>query len=76
MYPQVRKDYYTINFKDPEALKILTCSLASQYFDLTLEIPSNRLIPTLPLRLNYLLWIEDLLSYQTPSDQVVGIDIG
>ncbi|KAL5254074.1 hypothetical protein ACHWQZ_G013737 [Mnemiopsis leidyi] len=73
---QARKDYFTLNFKDPESLKILTCSLASQYFDLTLELPSNRLIPTLPLRLNYLLWIEDLLSYHTTSNEVVGIDIG
>ena len=73
---QVRKDYYTINFKDPEALNTLTCALASHYFDITLDIPSNRLIPTLPLRMNYLLWIEDLLSYHATTDQIVGIDIG
>ena len=38
-----------------------------------------RLIPTLPLRINYLLWIEDLLKLVCPSvppDNFIGIDVG
>ena len=41
------------------------------------DLPPDRLIPTIPLRLNYLLWIEDLLELAKPSELVVhGIDIG
>ena len=36
----------------------------------------HRLIPTLPLRINYLLWIQDLLAGQGRSENVRGIDIG
>lgn len=34
------------------------------------------MIPTLPLRLNYILWVEDLLSISNCLDKVKGIDIG
>ncbi|KAJ8934525.1 hypothetical protein NQ314_013308 [Rhamnusium bicolor] len=39
-------------------------------------MPLNKLIPTIPLRLNYILWIEDLLSLTEQSETVKGIDIG
>eukprot|EP00794_Sanderia_malayensis_P014337 gene14337-15833_t len=51
-----------INFKDPEALRELTYTLLKEDFGIVLEIPLDRLIPTLSLRLNYIHWIEDLLS--------------
>lgn len=43
-----------------------------------MELPPDRLVPTLPLRLNYLLWVEDLLHLtKPPTEQIVhGIDIG
>lgn len=41
-----------------------------------MEIPLNKLIPTIPLRFNYLLWIEDLLSISGSCEPVKGIDIG
>eukprot|EP00116_Pleurobrachia_bachei_P006864 sb/3467126/ len=74
----VRPGYCTINFKDPVALRELTQTLASHYFSLELDLPLDRLIPTLPLRLNYLHWIEDLISFpdNTTSSQVRGLDIG
>lgn len=45
-------------------------------FGLDIEIPGNKLIPTVPLRLNYILWIEDLLSISKATQTVKGIDIG
>ncbi|KAK7069248.1 Methyltransferase-like protein 16 [Halocaridina rubra] len=43
------------------------------------SIPDGRLVPTLPLRLNYLLWIEDLVTLFTDKCKkniIVGVDIG
>ena len=69
----------TVNFKDPGALRALTCALLENDFGIKLTIPVNRLIPTVPLRLNYILWIEDLLNC-LPEKQshttVRGFDIG
>lgn len=39
-------------------------------------IPEDRLVPTLPLRLNYILWIEDLMAAIEIGDHVTGLDIG
>lgn len=59
------------------ALRALTCTLLKKDFDLEVEIPINKLIPTVPLRLNYILWIEDLLSIsEREGGEVKGIDIG
>lgn len=41
-----------------------------------IEIPPDKLLPTLPLRLNYILWIEDLLKHSDIKDEIIGIDIG
>ena len=41
-----------------------------------MNLPVNKLTPTLPLRLNYILWIEDLVDFAGLSTNVVGIDIG
>ncbi|CAH1230766.1 METTL16 [Branchiostoma lanceolatum] len=72
-----------INFKEPEAMRCLTCTLLKEDFGLEVEIPNDRLIPTLPLRLNYIHWIEDLLEGMGDvmkaagdSGKVTGIDIG
>lgn len=65
-----------IDFKDVNALRALSCTLLKKDFDLDVTIPPNKLIPTIPLRLNYLLWIEDLLSISPVDTQIKGIDIG
>ena len=70
---------FTVNFKDPEALRALTCALLENDFGLKLSIPLDRLIPTVPLRLNYILWIEDLLACLSDTQRhaiVRGFDIG
>ncbi len=84
IYPEFHKyllptsSGYTINFKDPKALRELTISLLHHDFGLKVELPLDRLIPTVTLRLNYIHWIEDLLQMLPQADlcQVTGLDIG
>ena len=68
----------TLDFKDQEAVACLTSSLLFRDFQLRVHLPPGRLIPTLPLRLNYLLWIEDLISLLPVEyhENVCGVDIG
>lgn len=63
-----------MNFKEPEAVRALTCTLLKEDFGLTIQIPLERLIPTVPLRLNYIHWVEDLIDGQKQLRR--GIDIG
>jgi len=62
-----------INFKDPNVLKALYIVLMKHYFNLNVDLPTNHLIPRIPQRLNYILWIEDLIS---KPEKANGIDIG
>uniref|UniRef100_A0A674DYW7 U6 small nuclear RNA (adenine-(43)-N(6))-methyltransferase n=1 Tax=Salmo trutta TaxID=8032 RepID=A0A674DYW7_SALTR len=63
-----------LNFKEPEAVRALTCTLLKEDFGLTTDIPLERLIPTVSLRLNYIHWVEDLIGGQGEPRR--GIDIG
>ena len=66
-----------LNFKDPEAVRELTYTLLKEDFSISLDVPLDRLIPTLPLRLNYIHWIEDLIDGGCKlGSEVRGIDIG
>lgn len=51
-----------------------TCLLKD--FNLNVQLPATKLIPTLPLRLNYIHWVEDLLRHAGTTSQIVGVDIG
>ncbi|XP_038549975.1 RNA N6-adenosine-methyltransferase mettl16 [Micropterus salmoides] len=80
-YPDFQQHVHTsltgrpvVNFKEPEAVRALTCTLLREDFGLTIEIPLERLIPTVPLRLNYIHWVEDLIDGQKQPRR--GIDIG
>lgn len=53
---------YTLDFSNPAAVRELTCAVLERDFDLRLEIPVDRLIPTVPQKLNYIHWLEDLLA--------------
>ncbi|KAJ8722138.1 hypothetical protein PYW08_004540 [Mythimna loreyi] len=66
----------TIDFKDPHSLRVLTKCLLKSDFNLDVDIPKDRLVPTLPLRLNYILWLEDLLDAIQRKDEISGLDIG
>ena len=71
---QDSKGRVTVDFKKPECMRALSWVLLKEDFGLDVDMPLNRLIPTVPLRLNYILWIEDLLLQR--RDGVKGIDIG
>ncbi|XP_061136201.1 RNA N6-adenosine-methyltransferase mettl16 [Syngnathus typhle] len=80
-YPEFQEHVHTnlsgravVNFKEPEAVRALTCTLLKEDFGLSIEIPLERLIPTVPLRLNYIHWVEDLVDGQKQRRR--GIDIG
>ncbi|XP_037123720.1 RNA N6-adenosine-methyltransferase mettl16 [Syngnathus acus] len=80
-YPEFQEHVHTnlsgravVNFKEPEAVRALTCTLLKEDFGLSIEIPLERLIPTVPLRLNYIHWVEDLVDGQKQPRR--GIDIG
>ncbi|XP_023685034.2 RNA N(6)-adenosine-methyltransferase mettl16 [Paramormyrops kingsleyae] len=82
-YPEFQQHVHTsltgrvgLNFKDPEAVRALTCTLLKEDFGLTIEIPLERLIPTVPLRLNYIHWVEDLIGAGPSDAPRRGIDIG
>ncbi|XP_018409607.1 PREDICTED: methyltransferase-like protein 16 [Nanorana parkeri] len=68
----------SVNFKEPGAVRALTCTLLKEDFGLTIDIPLERLIPTVPLRLNYIHWVEDIINYHSSDKSTVrrGIDIG
>ncbi|XP_044732234.1 U6 small nuclear RNA (adenine-(43)-N(6))-methyltransferase, partial [Chrysoperla carnea] len=68
----------SLNFNDVEALRALSKVLLLHYFGINIEIPKNTLVPTIPLRLNYILWLQDLANFlQIPADEnVTLIDVG
>ena len=62
-----------LDFKNPECLRSLSWALLKEDWNLDVTLPVDRLIPTIPLRLNYILWLEDLI---VGTEHVTGIDIG
>lgn len=69
----------TIDFKNGAALRALTRALLKEDWGLDVVLPPEYLVPTLPLRLNYILWLEDLvvaLKQDEPAASVYGVDIG
>uniref|UniRef100_A0A0V0J5U6 U6 small nuclear RNA (adenine-(43)-N(6))-methyltransferase n=1 Tax=Schistocephalus solidus TaxID=70667 RepID=A0A0V0J5U6_SCHSO len=69
----------TLDFKQPKHLAALSRALLLEDFNLDVEFPLDRLVPTIPLRLNYILWIEDILenmSSMTPPPLILDIGVG
>ncbi|PIO57071.1 hypothetical protein TELCIR_21526, partial [Teladorsagia circumcincta] len=65
-----------VNFQEDGAVRSLAKALLKKDFDLEIELPHGCLVPRVPQRLNYILFIEDLLKLNQIEQDVVGIDIG
>lgn len=82
-YPEFRKHVFPdvsgklfLDFKNPDSLRQLSITLMKHDFGLDVELPPDRLVPTIPLRLNYILWVEDILKGSNVEHEIKGIDIG
>lgn len=68
-----------VDFRDPASVRELAVCLLHKDFGYKVELPDNRLSPAIPSRLNYILWMEDLLNSVTTNQERVKfkvIDIG
>ena len=73
-----------LDFSDPESVRQLTLCLLKRDFDLSLNLPEDRLCPPVPNRFNYVLWLQDLLDatsldyhHEYDKNRIVrGLDIG
>ncbi|KAK5175513.1 uncharacterized protein LTR77_000652 [Saxophila tyrrhenica] len=74
-----------IDFQDPKVVLQLTNSLLKCDFSIAaLDLPDDRLCPPVPVRWNYVRWIQELLdttsdSYSDrydPERQAIGLDVG
>ncbi|KAJ7778097.1 S-adenosyl-L-methionine dependent methyltransferase [Mycena metata] len=68
----------SIDFQNEVSQRRLTEALLHRDFGISLDLPLNRLCPPVPNRLNYVLWVEDLLR-ATRLDEgspAHGLDIG
>ncbi|EDV55945.1 U6 small nuclear RNA (adenine-(43)-N(6))-methyltransferase isoform X2 [Drosophila erecta] len=65
----------SVNFRNEKTLRELTKMLLKEYYDLDVDFAPGSLVPTLALRLNYILWLEDLMEPLNLQD-IRGIDIG
>lgn len=70
---KVRNKGY-LDFRNVNALLALNRALLLNDFDLDVIIPHKALVPVIPQRLNYILWIEDI--FKPCSEQLYGLDIG
>jgi len=69
----------TIDFAREESVEELTRCILRQDFGISWERPPRSLIPPVPNRLTYLLWLRDLVLSTKPSDGeggVRGVDVG
>ncbi|KAL7747992.1 hypothetical protein RI367_006538 [Sorochytrium milnesiophthora] len=63
----------SFNFRNPEAVRLLTTAILQQEFALRVDIPPQTLCPMVPNRLSYLLFLEDLIGER--GQPVCGVDI-
>jgi len=67
----------TIDFKSVPAQRRLTEALLFLDLNVSLALPDDRLCPPVPNRLNYVLWIQDIVkTFALADESVRGIDIG
>ncbi|KAH8108082.1 S-adenosyl-L-methionine dependent methyltransferase [Cristinia sonorae] len=66
--------------KESDRRRKLTEAILFRDFQVTVQLPENRLCPPVPNRLNYILWLEDILEATAiavgTQRFITGIDIG
>ncbi|KAJ1304728.1 hypothetical protein OPQ81_005866 [Rhizoctonia solani] len=67
---------YSLNFKDEVANRTLTRALLNRDFGLEVTLLEDRLCPPVPNRLNYVLWITEVVKVLSPEEPIIGLDIG
>ncbi|KAF7351364.1 S-adenosyl-L-methionine-dependent methyltransferase [Mycena sanguinolenta] len=70
---------FSIDFKNETSQRRLTEALLHRDFEISLNLPLNRLCPPVPNRLNYVLWIQDVIrttEFLEHTPPVLGLDIG
>ncbi|KAJ3503764.1 hypothetical protein NLJ89_g8288 [Agrocybe chaxingu] len=81
LFPYLNEKTKTIDFKDGSAQRRLTEAIMFRDFGVKLEIPEDRLCPPVPNRMNYVLWIQDIVYahrdvLETRPRRIRGIDVG
>ncbi|WFD44228.1 hypothetical protein MPSI1_002894 [Malassezia psittaci] len=80
-YINKKHKYVSVNWDDEEVKRTVSEAILRHDFGIDVRLSSDRLCPSVPNRLNYVLWIEDLVNSlhwydcQDPS-YARGIDIG
>ncbi|KAI8885015.1 S-adenosyl-L-methionine dependent methyltransferase [Backusella circina FSU 941] len=73
-------DRVYVDFKNPLVVKALCQCLMKHDFNIDIDFPMDSLCPAVPNRLNYILWLEDIIKETVPdyqsSTKIKGIDIG
>ena len=72
-----------VDFSNRAHTILLTKCLLKRDYNLEIEFPDHSLSPSLTLKFNYLLWIEDLMKsndyekiLRKEPNKVIGLDIG
>lgn len=66
-----------LDFKDNDSQRALSKTLLKHFFELDVRLPQGRLVPAVPQRLNYLLWVQDLVEKVLErKDNVAALDVG
>ncbi|ORY98086.1 hypothetical protein BCR43DRAFT_563402 [Syncephalastrum racemosum] len=73
----VHKNRLQFDFLNADGQRALTKALLKRDFGLSVKLPHDRLCPPVPNRLDYILWVEDILHETLPGKKSYkGIDIG
>ena len=67
----------SIDFSNPKAVKLLNTALLLSYYDLKFwEFPDDNLCPPIPGRVDYIHYLNDLISENESENEVKVLDIG
>lgn len=67
---------WVIDFDSRDATLALTCAILKHHYNLRLTLPPGHLVPTIPNRVQYILWATALLDSDVLKNHLVVLDIG